>query len=229
MPEDTPRPFIEECRLYGAEVHLVKGTIADAGKFLREHGPKDAFDVSTLREPHRIEGKKTMLYELAEQTPGGLPDVILYPTGGGTGLVGMWKAFGELQRLGWIAADARPPRLFSVQVEGCAPVVKAFREGAARTEPWPDPVTRAYGLRVPSPLGGFLCVRAVRETGGEAIAVAEAEMEAATRALAAASGIDVAPEGGAAWAALAALRARGVVGLDDRVVVFNTGTGLKYR
>jgi threonine synthase len=227
MPKDTPRAFVEECRLYGAEVHLVEGTIADAGKWLREHGPKDAFDVSTLREPHRIEGKKTMAYELFEQTRGALPDVIVYPTGGGTGLVGMWKAFDEMEKLGWIG-PARP-RLVSVQAEGCAPVVKAFREGAEATVPWPDASTAAYGLRVPSPLGGFLCLQALRETKGTAVAVSEARIADGTRELAARSGIDVCPEGGAAWAAAVELRKNGWIAPNDQVVVFNTGTGLKYR
>jgi len=228
MPKDTPKPFFDECRLYGADVKEVDGTIADAGKYLREHGPKGAFDVSTLREPYRIEGKKTMAYEIVEQLGGALPDVILYPTGGGTGLVGMWKAFDEMEALGWIPPGRRP-RLVSVQAAGCAPVAKAFHEGAARTEPWPNPVTRAYGLRVPSPLGGFLCVKALHETRGTAVTIEEEETERATAKLARSSGIDVCPEGGAAWAALAKLRASGFVGKGDSVVVFNTGTGLKYR
>ena len=229
MPEDTPRAFVEECRLYGAEVKLVAGTIADAGRWLREHGPREAFDVSTLREPHRIEGKKTMGYELWEQMSGALPGVVVYPTGGGTGLVGMWKAWRELAELGWIAAGTTPPRMVSVQVEGCAPVVRAFESGAERTEPFPAPATRAWGLRVPSPLGGFLCLRAVRETGGVAVAVAERAMEEATAALARRSGLDVCPEGGAAWAALETLRASGWIRDGETAVVFNTGTGLKYR
>jgi threonine synthase len=227
MPRDTPRPFVEECTLYGAEVHLVDGTIADAAKWLRENGPKDTFDVSTLREPHRIEGKKTMAYELYEQLGRALPDVIVYPTGGGTGLVGMWKAFAEMEKLGWIGASR--PRLVSVQAVGCAPVVKAFREGADVTTPWPDASTRAYGLRVPSPLGGFLCVRALRETKGTAIAVSEQQIAESTRQLAARTGIDVCPEGGAAWAAAVELRSTGWIAPKERVVVFNTGTGLKYR
>jgi threonine synthase len=228
MPEDTPRPFFDECRLYGATVHSVQGTIADAGKFLREHGPRDTFDVSTLREPYRIEGKKTMAYELVEQFDGDVPDVVLYPTGGGTGLIGMWKAFDEMAALGWIARG-RQPRFVSVQAAGCAPVVKAFMEGSERTEPWANAQTRAYGLRVPSPLGGYLCVRALRATQGTGIAIEEDDMNRATAALAALSGIDVCPEGGAAWAALAKLRASGFIRPSDRVVVFNTGTGLKYR
>jgi threonine synthase len=229
MPEDTPRPFVLECALYGAEVHLVAGTIADAGRFLRENAPKDAFDISTLREPYRVEGKKTMAYELYEQTAGELPDVIVYPTGGGTGLVGMWKAFEEMEQIGWLSRGQRRPRLVSVQAEGCAPVVKAFREGATATAPWQNATTRAYGLRVPSPIGGFLCLRALRDTEGTAIAVPEESIEPATRALASRTGIDVCPEGGAAWAALASLRQSGWVGPRERVVVFNTGTGLKYR
>jgi threonine synthase len=227
MPEDTPRPFIEECRHYGAQVHLVAGSIADAGKWLREHGPRDAFDVSTLREPYRVEGKKTMGYELFEQLGGALPDVVVYPTGGGTGLVGMWKAWDEMQALGWIGPER--PRLVSVQPEGCAPIIKAFASGAQATEPWPGPSTAAYGLRVPSPIGGFICLRALRETRGTAVAVTEPEIEEGTRSLAARTGIDICPEGGAAWAAAGRLRESGWIKPGERVVVFNTGTGLKYR
>jgi threonine synthase len=227
MPRDTPRAFVEECRLYGAEVHLVEGTIADAGKWLREHGPEGAVDVSTLREPHRIEGKKTMAFELFEQLAGELPDVIVYPTGGGTGLIGMWKAFDEMQALGWMGA--RRPRLVSVQAEGCAPVVRAFEQNAEVTVPWPNATTRAYGLRVPSPLGGFLCLRAIRETKGTAVAVSEEKIARATTELAAKTGIDVCPEGGAAWAATTELRRTGWIAPGERAVVFNTGTGLKYR
>src|SRR5437660_5173096 len=198
MPDDTPRAFVEECRWFGAEVHLVPGTIAEAGKWLKANGPREAFDVSTLKEPYRVEGKKTMAYELFEQL-GELPDVIVYPTGGGTGLVGMWKAFGEMRALGW---TEKLPRLVSVQAEGCAPVVAAFRSGAAATQPWPDARTAAYGLRVPSPIGGFLCLRALRETGGTAVAVPEAEIASSAARLAGRSGVDVCPETGAAWAAL---------------------------
>jgi threonine synthase len=228
MPEDTPAPFFAECELYGATIHRVSGTIADAGKFLRGLALPDTFDMSTLREPFRIEGKKTMAYELVEQLDGEVPDVIVYPTGGGTGLIGMWKAFDEMEALGWIARGRRP-RFVSVQAEGCAPVVKALEASAARTEPWANATTRAYGLRVPAPLGGYLCLRAIRETGGTAIAIGEAEMETATRQLAALSGIDICPEGGAAWAAVAQLRSSGWIRDQESVVVFNTGTGLKYR
>jgi threonine synthase len=229
MPDDTPRSFVEECRLYGADVHLVPGTIADAGRWLRTHGPAQATDMSTLREPYRVEGKKTMAYELYEQLDAALPDVIVYPTGGGTGLVGMWKAFAEMRALGWLDEVGRLPRLVSVQAAGCAPVVRAFEAGAAATEPWTDAATRAYGLRVPAPIGGFICLRALRETAGTAHAVAESRIADATRALSRRSGMDICPETGAAWAALDDLRASGWVRPSDRVVVFNTGTGLKYR
>lgn len=229
LPLDTPAAFVEECRLYGAEVKLVGATIAEAGTWLRAEGPRDAFDLSTLREPHRIEGKKTMGFELWEQLGGELPDVVVYPTGGGTGLIGMAKAWDELARLGWLAPGARPPRMVCVQAAGCAPVVSAFERGAATTEPWPDPATRAWGLRVPSPLGGFLCLEAVRTTGGTAVAIDEEEIARATRELAAKSGLDICPEGGAAWAAYRELSASGWIRPGERVVVFNTGTGLKYR
>jgi len=227
MPEDTPRAFVEECRHYGAETHLVPGSISDAGKWLKEHGPRDAFDVSTLKEPYRVEGKKTMAYELYEQLEGSLPDAIVYPTGGGTGLVGMWKAFDEMEAMGWIGSSR--PRLVCVQAEGCAPVVKGFLQGAAATEPWPAPRTEAYGLRVPSPIGGFLCLQALRETRGTAVAVAERAIGDGARELSRRSGIDVCPEGGAAWAATKQLFESGWLRPADRVIVFNTGTGLKYR
>ena len=227
MPEDTPRAFVDECRHYGAEVQLVPGTIADAGRWLREHGPRDTFDVSTLKEPYRIEGKKTMAYELWEQLAGELPDVVIYPTGGGTGLVGMWKAFAEIRALGWRLP--RVPRLVSVQMAGCAPVARGFAEGAAVTTAWADPQTRVWGLRVPSPIGGFLCLRAVRETGGTALTVTEDEAASATSRLAARTGLDICPEGGATFAAFEALRQAGAITARETVVLFNTGTGLKYR
>jgi threonine synthase len=227
MPEDTPAAFVDECRHYGAEVKLVAGTIADAGKWLAANrGPND-FDVSTLKEPYRVEGKKTMGYELVEQFGGDLPDVVVYPTGGGTGLVGMWKAWGEMEQMGWIGT--RRPRLVSVQAAGCAPVVKAFDAGDDFTEIWENARTTAYGLRVPGPIGGFVCLRALRETHGTAVAIDEQELHTATADLAAVSGVDVCPEGGAVWAATTRLRASGWIDEDDRVVVFNTGTGLKYR
>jgi len=206
---------------------LIPGSIADAGRWLKDHGPRDAFDVSTLKEPYRVEGKKTMAYELYEQMEGSLPDAIVYPTGGGTGLVGMWKAFDEMEAMGWIGSSR--PRLVCVQAEGCAPVVKAFLEGGAATEPWPAPRTQAYGLRVPSPIGGFICLQALRETRGTAVAVAESAIGDAARELSRRSGIDVCPEGGAAWAATKQLFESGWLKPSDRVIVFNTGTGLKYR
>ena len=168
-----------------------------------------------------------MAYEIFEQLDRSLPDAIVYPTGGGTGLVGMWKAFGEMEQLGWIGPER--PRLVSVQAEGCAPVVKGFALQAQKTEPWPSPRTEAYGLRVPSPIGGFICLTALRETQGTALAVAEAEIAKAARELARKTGIDVCPEGGAAWVATKQLYASGWLKPADRVVVFNTGTGLKYR
>ena len=227
MPEDTPPAFVKECRHYGAEVELVAGTIADAGRWLAANRNPDDFDLSTLKEPYRIEGKKTMAYELWEQFGGELPDVILYPTGGGTGLVGMWKAFGEMETMGWIGSER--PRMVSVQSEGCAPVVAAFESGAEQTEPWQDASTSAFGLRVPAPIGGFLCLRAIRETDGTAVAVPEDAIAPAAAELARTSGVDVCPEGGAAWAAFTRLRKDGWITDADRVVVFNTGTGLKYR
>ncbi len=227
MPEDTPRPFVEECRQYGAQVELVPGTISDAGKWLAANRSPLDFDLSTLKEPFRVEGKKTMGYELWEQFDGDLPDVIIYPTGGGTGLVGMWKAFDEMETMGWIGSSR--PRLVSVQSDGCAPVVEGFRANAQRTEPWPDARTTAYGLRVPNPIAGFICLRAVRETGGTAIAVPESGIQAAAAAMSAATGVDACPEAGAAWAAFGMLREQGWIGEDERTLVFNTGTGLKYR
>jgi threonine synthase len=227
MPEDSPRAFVEECLQYGARVELVPGTIADSGRFLAERRSPGDFDLSTLKEPFRVEGKKTMGYEVWEQLGGDLPNVIIYPTGGGTGLVGMWKAFDEMEAMGWIGPGR--PRLVSVQSDGCAPVVDAFLKGRERTEPWPDPVTVAYGLRVPDPIAGFICLRAIRETGGTAIAVPESEVMTAAASLSASTGVDACPESGAAWSALGALRERGWIGDEDRVLVFSTGTGIKYR
>ena len=227
MPEDTPRPFVEECRQYGAEVELVPGTISDSGRWLADNRSPGDFDLSTLKEPFRVEGKKTMGYELWEQFDGDLPDVIVYPTGGGTGLVGMWKAFDEMETMGWIGPER--PRMVSVQSEGCAPVVEAFQNNRERTLPWPDPKTTAYGLRVPNPIAGFLCLRALRETKGIAVAIPEPDIAPAAAALSAATGVDACPEAGAAWVALAVLRGQGWIEGKDRVVVFNTGTGIKYR
>jgi threonine synthase len=227
MPEDTPRAFVEECRHYGAQVELIPGTISDSGRWLAENRSPDDFDLSTLREPFRVEGKKTMGYEIWEQFGGDLPDVIVYPTGGGTGLVAMWKAFDEMETMGWIG-PARP-RLVSVQSDGCAPIVEGYRNGRERTQPWLDPKTTAYGLRVPNPIAGFLCLRALRQTKGTAVAVPEESIAPSAAAMARATGVDACPEAGAAWAALGMLRDQAWIGGEDRVLVFNTGTGLKYR
>jgi threonine synthase len=226
LPRDTPAILIEECRTYGADVRLVDGLIDAAGRlaaaFSQETG---AFNVATLREPYRIEGKKTMAYELVEQL-GAVPAAIVYPTGGGTGLVGMWKAFDELEAAGWI--DARRPRMYSVQAEGCAPIVRAFESGADKAEPWVDAQTAAWGLRVPGALGDRLILRALRESGGSALAVSEAAMSDGMSRLRRLEGIDAGEEGGAALAALDALLAAGTRFDDGPVVLFNTGSALKY-
>jgi threonine synthase len=232
LPETTPVLFLEEARRFGAGVRLVPGSIADAAAAMREEmGPPAPdglgwFDLSTLREPFRVEGKKTMGYEIAEQLGFTLPDVIIYPTGGGTGLIGMWKAFEEMQALGWIGA-ARP-RMISVQAAGCAPLVRAYEQGRETAEAWRDPVTAAWGLRVPSSLGDFLILRALRDSGGAAIAVEDEEMIEAAGLIASREGIEACPEGGAALAALRRLKSQGKVGPHDTIILFNTGTGLKY-
>jgi threonine synthase len=227
LPEDTPEPFLREAAALGAAVHPVAGSIsACAAELRRRNADGRWFDLSTLKEPYRLEGKKTMGYELAEQLGWDLPDVVVYPTGGGTGLVGMWKAFAELRALGW--TEARPPRMVSVQAAGCAPIVRAFERGAEEAEPWAEPRTEAAGLRVPAALGDFLILRAIRESGGTALAVSDEEMRDGIRAVGRAVGIATCPEGGATFAALRRLRAAGKVGRDERVVLFLTGTGLKY-
>jgi threonine synthase len=228
MPRDVKVPFIRECELYGADVTLVDGLITDAGRIAAETGkPLGWYDVSTLKEPYRIEGKKTMAYELGEQLDWQMPDWIIYPTGGGTGMVGMWKAFDELERIGWITPGRRP-RMVSVQAEHCAPIVRAFEEGAERSELWANARTIADGLRVPKAVGDFLVLRAVRESGGTALAVTDGEMVSSMRELGSREGISAAPEGGAALQALKRLVAGGQVGADDMVVLFNTGGALKY-
>ena len=225
LPADTPAVLIEECRTYGADVRLVAGLIDDAGKqaaaFAKETG---AFNVATLREPYRIEGKKTMAYELIEQL-GAVPSAIFYPTGGGTGLVGMWKAFDELEAAGWI--DDRRPMMFSIQAEHCAPIVRAFEAGADHAERWENAQTAAWGLRVPGALGDRLMLAAIRESGGAAIAVSEEAMKTQMLALRSLEGIDASEEGGAAVAGLFAAIARGFE-FSGPVVVFNTGSALKY-
>ena len=228
LPKDVKRPFIDECRLYGAEVTLVDGLITDAGRMAAEQGkPLGWYDVSTLKEPYRVEGKKTMAYELAEQMDWRWPDWIVYPTGGGTGLVGMWKAFEEIERIGWVAAQRRP-RMVSVQAEGCAPIVRAFTSGADHAPMWEGAHTIADGLRVPRAVGDCLMLRALRESGGTALTVTDAEMVEGMLAIGKAEGISAAPEGGAALAAIRHLVAQGTIQRHESVVLFNTGGALKY-
>jgi threonine synthase len=225
MPRDTPQSIVDECRGYGAQVELVAGVITDAGKrvaqYIAENG---GFDLSTLKEPYRVEGKKIMGYELLEDLAR-LPDVILYPTGGGTGLIGMWKAFDEMERLGWIGSER--PRMFTVQSSGCAPVVRAFNEGLETAPEWESPRTGAWGLRVPRAIGDRLMLRALRDSNGGAIAVDEAQIETAAAELRTSEGIDAGPEAGAALLALRTLRAEGTIREDEAVVLFSTG-GNKY-
>ena len=227
VPADCPRAFVTEATALGAEVTLVPGFITDAGRRLREVAAPEWADLSTLREPYRVEGKKTMGYEIAEQLDWTLPDAILYPTGGGTGLVGMAKAFRELSELGWIDPGASP-RLVSVQVEGCAPVVRAFHAGDAEATPWEAPATLAAGLRVPAAVGDRWMLAELRASGGTAVAVSEDAMLAGTLAISRATGVLAAPEGGAVWAAFEQLAAAGWFRPGERVVLFNTGSGLKY-
>jgi threonine synthase len=228
MPRDVKVPFIRECELYGADVTLVDGLITDAGRVAAERGrPLGWYDVSTLKEPYRIEGKKTMGYEVAEQMDWTLPDWIIYPTGGGTGMVGMWKAFEEMSALGWIDPIKRP-KMVSVQASGCAPIVRAFETGAERSEACVNAATIADGLRVPKAVGDFLVLRAVRESGGTAIGVGDADMVACMREIGALEGVSAAPEGGAAVHAVKILAAEGRIARHDSVVVFNTGGALKY-
>jgi threonine synthase len=228
MPSDVKAPFIRECELYGAEITLVDGLITDAGRVAAERGgPAGWYDVSTLKEPYRVEGKKTMGYELAEQMGWTLPDWIIYPTGGGTGMVGMWKAFEEMEALGWIAPGRRP-RMVTVQADGCAPIVRAFEQGTERAAMWESAHTIADGLRVPRAIGDFLVLRAIRESGGTAIAVSDRAMAEGMLEIGRLEGISAAPEGGASLAALRVLVASGAVRPADRVVLFNTGGALKY-
>jgi len=227
MPADVPVPFQAECKALGAHVTLVNGLINDCGAKVREGVAQHGwFDLSTLKEPYRLEGKKTMGYELAEQLGWRLPDVIIYPTGGGTGLIGMWKAFDELEALGLIGPNR--PRMVSVQADGCAPIVRAFQSGADHAELWQGAHTVADGLRVPIAVGDFLIIRAIRASGGTALAVGDAAMIEHANLMGATTGIFAAPEGGACLAAQAALLAEGWIKPDESVVLFNTGTGLKY-
>lgn len=224
MPEDTPLANRLECSLMGAEVVLVPGSIKDCGRALRE---RDGwFDVSTLREPYRLEGKKTMAYEVFEQLGWRVPDAMIYPTGGGTGLIGMWKAFDEMAEMGWIGN--RRPRMFAVQSSGCAPVVRAFARHAEQAEEWGDPKTIASGLRVPSAIGDFLILRALGESHGAALAVDDSAMLEAVRELAEKEGVVTSPEGGATLAALKRLLDDGFIAGPEIVVLFLTASGYKY-
>jgi threonine synthase len=227
MPNDTPRANVIECRELGAHVTLIDGLITDCGaEIARRKEAEGWFDMSTLKEPYRVEGKKTLGYELAEQFNWALPDVILYPTGGGTGLIGMWKAFDEMETLGWIGK--KRPRMFSVQAAGCAPIVRAFENGETFAAEFPDAHTSASGLRVPKAIGDFLMLRILRESGGGAAAIADEEMIRVTREVGSAEGLFVAPEGAACFAALRLLCSAGKIAATERVVIFNTGSGIKY-
>ena len=227
MPRDTPRANIVECRELGAHVTLIDGLITDcAAEIARRKEKEGWFDLSTLKEPYRIEGKKTLGYELAEQLNWHLPDVILYPTGGGTGLIGMWKAFDEMETLGWI--EEKRPRMFTVQAAGCAPIVRAFEAGEKTAAEVPDAHTVASGLRVPKAIGDFLILKILRESNGGAIAVDDGEMIRAAREIGANEGLFICPEGAACFAALKMFRLAGKIASNERVVIFNTGSEIKY-
>jgi threonine synthase len=229
-PRTTPRPILDTIEAMGATLVRIDGHIGDAGKlamaFAAEHG---FFNVSTLREPYRVEGMKTMGFEMAEQLEWRLPDAVVYPTGGGEGTIGIWKAIEEMKAAGWVSKDATQPRYVVAQAEGCAPIARAFASGAEKAEPWVNPVTYAAGLRVPSPLGDRLLLRVLRDTNGVAGAASEADIASWTRALATATGIDAAPEGGCALSVLRDAVHRGAIANDAEVVVFNTGSGASYR
>ena len=227
MPQDTPRANVVECEQTGAHVTLLDGLITDCGAEVgRRKEAEGWFDVSTLKEPYRVEGKKTLGYELAEQMGWTLPDVVVYPTGGGTGLIGMWKAFDEMEELGWIGPER--PRMVTVQAAGCAPIVRAFEEGKRFADEFPNAQTTASGLRVPKAVGDFLILDALRASGGAAIAVTDEELIAAAKEIGAAEGLFVAPEGAACLPALRKLVERGEVDRGESVVLFNTGAGVKY-
>jgi threonine synthase len=227
MPADTPRANVIECHELGAHVTLINGLITDCGAALaRRKAAEGWFDLSTLKEPYRVEGKKTLGYELAEQLDWELPDVILYPTGGGTGLIGMWKAFAEMETLGWIGPGR--PRMFTVQASGCAPIVRAFESGETSAVEFPNAYTRASGLRVPKAVGDFIMLKILRDSNGGVIAVEDDEMIAATHGVGVQEGLFVAPEGAACFVALRKLVDTGKIRSDEQTVIFNTGSGIKY-
>jgi threonine synthase len=227
MPSDTPAANVMECRAFGAKVIKLDGLISDCGKYVAERKDHEGwYDVSTLKEPYRVEGKKTMGYELWEQFGGKLPDVILYPTGGGVGLIGMCKAFDEMQEMGWIGAER--PRMVAVQAEGCAPIVKAWEAHRDKADFFPNAATMASGLRVPGPLGDLLILRMLKQTRGIALTVSDDDMLQAGKELASQEGIFAAPEGAATVCAARKLAASGWITPEETVVLFNTGTGYKY-
>lgn len=227
MPRDVPQANFVEANAYGAKVTLVDGLISDCGRIVAEKSRREGwFEVSTLKEPYRIEGKKTMGYEVAEQLAWRVPDAILYPCGGGVGLIGMWKAFGELAELGWIGA--KRPKMIAVQAEGCAPVTRAFEQKAESSEVWPDAHTVASGLRVPKALGDFLILKALRKSGGMAVSITDEEMIDGGLWMSRCEGIFPAPEGGACVAAVKRLLASGFLKAEEEIVIYNTGSGLKY-
>ncbi len=227
MPKDVPQSNYIECKTLGATVTLVDGLISDCARMVAERKDQEGwFDMSTLKEPYRVEGKKTMGYEVAEQFDWELPDAIFYPTGGGVGMIGMWKAFDELEQLGWIGA--RRPKMIAVQAAGCQPIVRAFEQGAARSEFWQNASTIAAGLRVPKPLGDVLILNILRESAGSAIAISDEDILEAGQELASLEGIFAAPEGAACVAAARKLIASQFLKLADRMVLYNTGSGLKY-
>jgi len=227
MPKDVPMANRIECEFYGADITLVDGLISDCARMVAERKEKEGwFDVSTLKEPYRVEGKKTMGYEVAEQLGWRLPQGIIYPTGGGVGMIGMWKAFDEMEQLGWIGPER--PQIIGVQSSGCAPIIKALDEGKNVSEMWSHAATRASGLRVPKAYGDYIILEILRKSGGVAISVSDEEIMDAVHRWAQVEGIFAAPEGAAALAAYRKLRGNGFFSSDDRVVLFNTGTGLKY-
>jgi threonine synthase len=227
MPKDTPTANVKEVAITGGHLTLVDGLISDAGRLSRQAAQdKGLFDVSTLQEPYRVEGKKTMGYEIAEQMGWTLPDAILYPTGGGTGIVGMWKAFEEMEELGWI--DGKRPRMFCVQAEGCAPIVRAFNSGSEFAEPWENARTVSAGIRVPAAIGDYLILQALRDSGGGALTVTDEEALASMKRVASLEGMFICPEGAATVAALDKLLTDGALSPDDRILILNTGAGLKY-
>jgi threonine synthase len=228
MPRETPAANRQECALLGAKVVLVSGSIKDCARAMREQLKEgEWFDVSTLREPYRLEGKKTMAYEVVEQLGGRVPHAMIYPTGGGTGLIGMWKAFAEMEELGW--TDGPRPRMFAVQAQGCAPIVRAFGQGRDRAEEWESSQTIASGLRVPSAIGDFMMLQVLRESRGAALAVSDSEMLVAMRELAETEGMLTSPEGGATLAALKKLLSDGLLAASESIVLFLTASGHKYQ